>query len=63
MQVKYWVGNNGILCNGIICPTVVDKIQSNRTNQIKLGCPIVILPVHGSHDGTTLPFHGIPFLS
>ena len=62
MQVKYWVGNNGILCNGAIRPAVVDKIQSNnRTNRIKLRCPIVTSPVHGSPDGRTLPFHGYPF--
>ena len=27
---------------------VIDKDQPNRTNRIKLGCPIVILPTHGS---------------
>jgi hypothetical protein len=36
-----------------------DKIQPNRTNRIKLGCPIVTLPVHGSINGRTLPLHGI----
>ena len=47
--------------NGEIRPTVIDKIQLNRTNQIKLGCLIVILSVHGSLDGRTLPLHGIMY--
>jgi hypothetical protein len=38
------------LCNGTIRPTVIDKIQPNRT---KLGCPIVML-VHGSLDGSSM---------
>ena len=42
-----------------IRPTVIDKIQPNRTNRIKLGCPIIILLVHGSLDGRTLSLHGM----
>ena len=38
---------------------VIDKIPPNRTNRIMLGCPMVILLVHGSLDGWTLPLHGI----
>ena len=60
MQVEYWVGSGGIPCNGTIRPTVIDMIQPNRTNRIKLGCPIVILLVHGSLGGRTLPLHEIP---
>jgi len=48
-----------IPCNGTICPMVIDKIQPNRTNRIKWRCPMVILPVHGSLHGRTLPLHGI----
>jgi len=33
---------------------VIDKNQPNRTNRIKLGCPIVISPMHGSLAGRTL---------
>ena len=49
----------GIPCNGIVRPMVIDKIQPNRTNRIKLGCLIVILPVHGLLADRTLPLHGI----
>ena len=34
-----------------IRPAVIDKSKANRTNQIKLRGPIIILPVHGSLDG------------
>ena len=32
---------------------------ANRTNRIKLRCPIIILLVHGSLNGRTLPREGI----
>ena len=41
-----------------IRPTVIDKSKAN-TNRIKLRCPIIILPVHGSPDGKMLPWDRI----
>ena len=59
MGIKIRIKLRIIPCNGTICPMVIDKTQSNRTNRIKLGYLIVILPVRGSLDGRTLPLHGI----
>jgi len=46
------------ISNGKMGPTVVDKV-ANKTNRVKLGYPMIVLPAHESPGGRTLPLQGI----
>ena len=53
----FWI-NSWYPCNSQMCPTVIDKKVANRINLVTLTYPMVILSVHGSPGGRTLPLPG-----